>query len=342
MVEADRKLVSGLIAKLRERLGFAGARTEDDPELLRILEKTVDGTDSRIRLVGGYRKRLIEAVRTSRHYVRQLVQAIPSLIEVSTKNFASDPHVNAFFANTDELRLVFSKSSELRDFLEDAANRRVPEGCALLCMRKSEKTQLGVELAGDMLRRDVVQTSVNFSDHHVLSPSQTEEDARKGLQNCFYDGLLTNALHRISSQRQRRKVLENRRSLLTSKLRRLQLPGERSAAGPAQVAERDREIQFLQDRVQVLEQELQQIPVMTPEACLDEVCSVLGCPEDYIKVQRQSMRVDKLGLKTDDPHRPHNALELTEVRIGGQEPRMVVLARFRHAEILPFRPTRLA
>jgi len=54
--------------------------------------------------------------------------------------------------------------------MEDYAHEDVSQCCALLCMHKMERTVLGVELAGDAIKKDVKQTAVNFTDHRILFP----------------------------------------------------------------------------------------------------------------------------------------------------------------------------
>jgi len=83
--------------------------------VLNTLESVVDGTDSKIRLVPGYKKKLQGSIHYSLEFADDLVNQIPMAIEVSSSTFTSDPYVNAFFTNVTDLQSIFSHSSEVQD-----------------------------------------------------------------------------------------------------------------------------------------------------------------------------------------------------------------------------------
>jgi hypothetical protein len=154
-------------------------------EVLNTMESVVDGTDSKIRLVPGYKKKLQNTIQSSLEFADDLVNQIPVSIEVSRNTFASDPYVNAFFTNVTDLQSIFSHSSEIQDYME-ASNDNSAQCCALLCMKRTEKTVMGMELSGNMLKRDVLQVAVSFSDHRIYSPAPSEPETRQGLKNCLF------------------------------------------------------------------------------------------------------------------------------------------------------------
>ena len=154
--------LSGLRDAIHHRMQEKQARQSRRAEILNTVERVVEGTDSRIRLVNSYDKKLQEAVSSSLEYTEDLIDQIPEAIEVSAKSFVSDSHVNAFFVNVSDLQTVFSHSSEVRQFMEDFSNLDTPQCCALLCMRKSEKTVMGVDLAGDTVEKGCETDSGEF------------------------------------------------------------------------------------------------------------------------------------------------------------------------------------
>ena len=150
--------------------------------VLNTIESVVDGTDSKIRLVRGYRKKLGDIIQSSLEFSEDIVNRIPPPLEVSSSSFVSDPYVNAFFTNVADLQSVFSHSSEIQDYMSEPHEDNTG-CCALLCMRRTEKTVMGMQLSGDRLNRDVLQVAVNFSDHRVYSPAPSEPKARQGLKH---------------------------------------------------------------------------------------------------------------------------------------------------------------
>ena len=195
-------------------------RTASRPaELITAIETVVDGTDSKIRLVPGYKKKLQNVVQPALDYCNDLVSQIPEPIEVNSSTFSSNPYVNAFFTNVSDLRSIFSHSSEVQDYME-TSHEDDESCCALLCMQKTEKTVFGMELTGDTLNREVPQTAVSFSDHRIYSPTSSEAETREGLRNCLFQGLTTNALGHIVKLRLGSHQLQSRHQILHARLRK--------------------------------------------------------------------------------------------------------------------------
>jgi hypothetical protein len=297
-------------------------------ELLDTIENVVDATDNRIRAVGSYRKLLQGAVATALEFTDDLVARIPGAIEVSRRSFACDPYVNAFFVNVADLQTVFSRSSEIRDFMDDYASAELPHCYALLCMHRSEKTVMGMEMAGDMLRKDVRQVAVSFSDHRIYSPSPSEEKTRNGLKSCLFGGLVTNALERIMAQKLTSHRLQTERHALQARLRRLEHePGQDDSR---------HEIRDIRRALELIEQDLLKLRPPSPQDSLDQLNAVLGHPDDFVRIDCCSLKLNKMGIKIgDNSDQPCNDLSLTEVCFGEESPRVVTLARFPRDELLP-------
>ena len=69
---------------------------------------------------------------------------------------------------------------------------------ALLTMQCSERTVLGVAMRGELIKKDVKQTSVSFTDHWVVNPSLNEPELRKTLEQRAFDYLIGYALEQIT------------------------------------------------------------------------------------------------------------------------------------------------
>jgi hypothetical protein len=228
-------------------------RLDRYPDFAMTVERVIDGIDGRIRLVSGYKKKLQHAIRNSLDFTDSLIDRFPGAIEVSSRTFVNDPYVNAFFSNTRDVQTIFSQSSEIREFMEDYAHGEVAHCCALLCMRKTEKTVLGFELAGDTLRKDVKQTAVNFTDHRIYSPAPTETETRQGLKQCLFGGLVTNTLERVVQLRLSNQRLQNERQMLQSRLRHALYQLDRQTERPASKIDGKREIKKLKLKLEKTE-----------------------------------------------------------------------------------------
>lgn len=187
------------------------------------IERAVDGTDPRIRALPGYRKRLRAPVIQAADHVIALVDSLPAPIPATSRDFSVDPRLSALFASGDHMREVFAGDSALGEFRD-----RHPGGervTALLLAERVEKNVLGMELDGEMLKREVAQVAINFRSHRLVDPDPSEAETRRQLKRRAFDHLLSLALLRITEVQGERAVLNRQRDLLRRKLSALQHGG---------------------------------------------------------------------------------------------------------------------
>ncbi len=306
------------------------------PDILSTLESVIDATDSRIRLVSGYRKKLLDAMRTSLEFTEELVGRIPAPIEVGRSTFVSDPYVNAFFASVTDLQTIFSQSSEVREFMEACGETETPHCYALLCMHKEEKIVMGMELSGDVLRKDVRQIAVNFTDHRIYSPAPSEEATREGLKQCLFGGLVTNALERIVQHKLTAHRLQNERRVLHGRLRHFEQKMKTVGNDGELAALTARDIEETRQRLGGIETALMDARPASPLESLQLVHAVFSEPEAFVRMTKRVLTLDKMGICiSDNSAQACNRIDLTEVEIGDAAPRVVTLAKFPRGELLP-------
>ena len=330
-------LVRGIGASLR-KTNRNKADRERAAYLREAIETVVDGTDTRIRLVRGYQKKLAKCVGSSLEYVDALVEKIPAPVDINKQMFATDPRVHAFFVSVKHMQTSFSRSSELREFFEDPGHRGTTHSVALLCMQRSEKKGFGLDLVGNMVRRDVPQTTVSFSDHQVFSPSATEADAREGIKQCIFNGLVTNALERIASLSAEKQRLQSYKRDLSLQLRHLQT--SRQELVPSYLSDREqaRKIEDIKRKLAEIESNSKQnkVALVTPEDYLAQVKRTLKHPQRYISLRNVSIKLNRMGVKIREGSGQAGAkIDLAEIKIGNTPKRVVLLARFPRDELLP-------
>jgi hypothetical protein len=212
------------------------------PEILieMAIERAVDGTDSRLRLVPGYRKRLREPVIHAIDHVVALVDDIPATVAAGPGAYRNDVRLAALFASAAEMQQVFARDRALSEYLSGGEGLGAERVTALLMARREEKHIFGMDLVGDQVRREVAQVSVSFSGHHLLEPRTVEKECRRFLKRRAFDHLLALALAQIAESRVERADLTRQRDLLQRKLRTMKRgtlsfdrpdPGEPDAAG---------------------------------------------------------------------------------------------------------------
>ena len=307
-------------------------RSEADLQLL--VESTVDKVDPRIRLIGGYKKRLMAVVEQALDYVESMVEMIPDPVVVNRSSFGTDPRVNAFFVSADDLQSVLSRSSELQDYLLEQQGRDLTECCALLCMRKTERRVLGMDLNGDQVRRDVQQVTVSFSEHQVISPGATEDEVREGLKCCMFQALVSQVLDGVSGCKASVEHLTAQRRSLHARLRSLE-SGQRKSTGDFNPDTHPEALE-LQQRLSESQEQIERTQCRGPEDSLERLVKALTNPAELINLHHTSLRLSRLGVKLESEGESggsSNAVNFAEVDLGEADRRVVVLAKFAPREL---------
>lgn len=200
---------------------FGGRETVGGyPETLieRGIDRAVDGTDPRLRLVPGYRKRLRGPVIHAIDHVVKLVDGFPAPVAAGPEGYRNEVRLAALFASIQDMLRVFSRDRSLIDYLASPEGQGAEQVSALLLARRAERNILGMDLMGDQVRRDVAQVSVSFSGHHLLEPQASADECQRLLKRRAFDHLLVLALGQIAETGMQREDLQRQRDLLQRQL----------------------------------------------------------------------------------------------------------------------------
>ena len=310
-----------------------------DPALIRAaIERVVDGTDPRLRMVRHYRKKLWTAVERSIEYVTELVDALPPPVEIRSHSFMTDPRLRALFTSTRHLQEILSFGNELHHYRQRIGG--LPTDLyAMLRTERIEKTVLGIALEGNMIRRDVPQITVNFHNHHVAFPAGSETKTRREVKKRAFDYLIETALDRLVAVRTQKQQLEQQqRQLLQRKIKLLRGantaleplldPHTADLSTPASIDKRLREI------------EVELGGIRADSATLDDhlakVVVTLREPEKHLRLDRVSMTLDHMNIKADkNSSRNTSMLTFDDVLLGKGRRITAMFIRFPSDEILP-------
>ena len=199
---------------------FGGRETRGRyPETLlrEAIERAVDGTDTRLRLVPGYRRHLREPVIHAIDHVVALVDAIPSPLVADRRGYSAEPRLAAMFASAAAMLDMFGRDTALATFLATPDDSGAERVTALLVAERMERHMLGMDLVGDEVRRDVQQVTVSFAGHRLLDPCESEQETRRQLKRRAFDHLLALALAQILATKVKRDDLLRQRDLLRRK-----------------------------------------------------------------------------------------------------------------------------
>jgi len=298
------------------------------------IDRLVDDSDPRLRLVHNYQRQLRPAMEHALAHVNKLVDHIPDSLEVCARTFSADPCVAAFFTNIKELQQLYCSSPAVRQFFEQRENGISDECHALLCMVKDEKHVFGIGLENDHLRRDVPQTLVNFSHHQLLSPSPDEQSARQSLRNCLLQGLLKQAGSPLVDGIGQRRALLSRQQQLHSHLRALEHQQPASADIGKQRADTQRALQQTEQELRQLSTHLHDI-----NDHMKTLIKGLEQAPDSIRINHCDLSISHTNVKLDPAHGNDGIhLNLAEVRLGDDTPKVVSLNRYPRTEFKPAPP----
>jgi hypothetical protein len=330
-----------LIARTREilsqrRAARAVARARE-AEILAAIEHVVDEVNPKLRAISSYRKQLKQPVERALAYSAEIVTSIPGPVEVNRTAWSKDPMVRAFFTGIEDMCDVLSSNREVRDFLDGSDATEQQHCYALLSMQRSERTVTGVEGSGDIIKRDVLQTSVSFRDHRVVKPGASESQLRQELEARAFEVLVAYVLERITMLIARRQSLKEKQLLLDMQLRHAQVKKASLSPLLESGGNKAADIEALQQHQQHMTQELEQAgaKLTTLDDYIDRISEVLGNPEGHFRVNRIRMRLSQMNIKRDEKSSGSgHDLELTEALLGDQLQRILLIIKFPRDELL--------
>ncbi|MCP5158554.1 MAG: hypothetical protein H6975_03905 [Gammaproteobacteria bacterium] len=326
-----QQVFGGLAAFAQQQLAEHRHHQERLAAMREVIEAVVDASEPRIRLVGNYAEKLLEAVEAASNYAEKVLQQLPPAVTLDAHAWSRNPQVNAFFATADELRTTLTEDPSLQAFFNEDGYSTC---FALMLMVKRETETFGAALRGDMLVRDVRQIRVSFSQHRLFFPAGSEKQLREELQQRMLVFLATRALERINVLRDQRSLLEEQRRRLQAQLRALRshAQGLQPLLSPEDPSTR---------RVAGLEQRLVQVEtdlvaarqrLGTLDDYLEQIRQVLSQPETYLQVRPLTLRLTRLGVKlSPDSPEPGETISLIELDSLGEQ-RIGVLVSFDRGE----------
>ena len=327
----NNRKANGVMFELIRKLfdaEYAENRGQKEARVLDAIEQVVEGTDPRLRMVRGYERKLYRSVETALDYADELIDQFSEALDLEKSAYGSDPYLRAYFASMDQIGELLQHSRSFREFINYRDNKYLDECYALLAMHKEERTTLGMEMSGNIIRRDVSQTVVNYSGHRLITPGGDMAKTKQKLKERAFNHFITSSLERLVALRSHKEELEVQRNLLRSKLSALRKCGTFGLEDELQTACITDAV-TKQDfrKLQEIEKELKRLVAnpMTLEDYLTEIDAVMGHPEQHLGSERSTVRVNRMGIKIDDPaDKQAETLSLREVQLGEDNIRYVV------------------
>jgi len=282
--------------------------------------------------------RLGAAVEAALGYVGTIVAAIPPEHEDSAAAWSHDAYIHAFFAGPDAIAPALSRSRDLRSFFDQNPDCR--EAHAVLGMAMRAKHMLGTALEGEILRRDVVQETIGFSDHQVRICGRSEPDLREEIVRRLVVQLGLQGMARYAGEQTQRGVLERERALLRTRLQLLERKGAgvRALVGGDHQAEGADELARLQEAIADNEDAIEGLGLRSDalDRELDQVCAVLQEPAAHLSVQTRRCVLNKMNVVLGPGSQDEGdevVFQVAQVPTVPPQERAFTLVRFARADL---------
>ena len=316
-----------LLQSIFGHTGSGNRGTEADDTLIDdAIERVIDGTDPRLRVIRGYRGRIRPSVARAVTHVIALVDSLPPFTELSQRELGSNPLIRALFASPGHLREILGQSIALERYLKQHGQPTPERLHALLSVQWEEKRVLGQELVGDRVRRDVMQTIVRFTNHRLVCPSFEKEESLLEMKTLAFDFLVRKALEAVAGYRVEKGESARQRRLLQQKLRALEATrwgtgplSDRSTVGSRHQAEVEQEIARLEQELNGLRED--------PATLDDYLVIVSNCLEQasgHLRLTDTTLRLNPMGIKLGENAEEAAALHFKEVVSSDNESEIVL------------------
>lgn len=154
------------------------------------ISKLVQGTDVRIRAVSNYKDSLRSGTRVLLQHLDGIVERVPAAVKLTRKSFVYSHQVSSLLESMKEVQRLCSESEEIQEYLKSPIAVEQGSFFAVLFMDHREKVIFGDAMRGDIIQRDVKQTSVYFTGQKLLAPSATELEVRLALKHILFDNVV--------------------------------------------------------------------------------------------------------------------------------------------------------
>lgn len=302
------------------------------------IERVVDQANPRIRALPGYRRKLFDAVSRSLDHCMDLTGRIPGPVLLNRETWSTDPLINALFGSHDRMRWVLT-SPGVRAYIKETGLES-SDCYAVLSAFPETRNQLGMEVLGDTLQRDVKQTTVSFAAHEVGLAGPDPQSVRASAAQAAMDILVGVAVKDIAAQEEQIAEFEDRLRIVRIKRKSLS-PGARgmdflSAGSQSHLAE----YEAMGKRIQELEKDLADARqgLSTLDDYLDRLDALLQHPERHIGAKLERVRLDRMNViraQSETGSREGTELEFLRGYRDDKPGRVLLLVRFSRSEIIP-------
>ena len=273
----------------------------DDELIEAAIDRVIEGTDTRLKMLGGCRRQLRDPVEKAVAHVIAIVAALPEPIEISSRTFGSDPRLRAVFASVDHMKEKVGAAETVNAYLKQKVIGGNSQLYGLLSMQWQEQNRLGMVLQDDRIQRDVQQVAVNFLNHNFVGPSVSNDEAVWNIKTRAFDFMVEVALERIVAVGTRYENLKKQQLLLKRKLDTMRAGnwGIEEILRPESSGEKD--FSVLETQIDAIENELAQLGAHHEvlDRNLQIIKDTLASPAELLALRNVEFELDSMNIKAE-------------------------------------------
>lgn len=302
-----------------------------DERLQAAVDRVIAGTDPRLKAISGARERLTPAVAHALAYAQGAVARIPEGVDLTPENWSQLPLLRAFFTRPADVAAALSNSQDVRDFMNSPAVAGMETLHGVVAATRVERTVLGHAMQDGMLRQDVAQKTVSFTDLRIAGFTRSEAEVRTRLEEYVLEQTVLSALRDVAINRERSDQLGVYRQLLLTRLRLLEQGGGSIDSLLDSEAQEAPDLVRLRGELAANEVELNELrPANGIDAYLDALVEALHGAEEIIQPKLLTLRLNAMNIVASEGELDAADIQLVEFStMNPDRPRRVgFLARF--------------
>lgn len=296
-----------------------------DPAVAAALDRVIGMVDPLVRAAPRLERHLLGAVEHALGYCQGLVAALPGPIEINRRSFASDLLVHALFASPGDIEDMLGRSQAVRDFLDRPECWASDCFCAMLAARRQQKRQFGMAQQGNIIRADVPQEIVYFSDQTLIEPCCDLDTTRDRLQAKALESLLQTFNAHVDKLRRERESLRADLSVEHAQLASWQQQHN--------ISDEEKHTRHLVELDAKLRQNAE---ALMPENLIEVLADFLRRPETALSLTPVSIRIDRMGIvhNASQPDDDAQTISFPELSSRDRRQHLATLVRISREEAL--------
>ncbi|WP_027469690.1 hypothetical protein [Deefgea rivuli] len=250
-----------------------------------LIERLVEIAHPHIRLARNYLPRLAPYIAWAHTHATALATQLPAPIELNAENWRNDRTLQLLFATPDRMSEIVGCDAKLQTWF--AAHPLIDTAYVGLIADVAEKMRYGMSEVDGLIRNDVQQKLLVFSNHRIGLPAQsTDALVQLGAQRIL-DTVAYQAQYAISAIDAQKKQIDDE---LTNARTMLRMQGTGNLTPNLEQQTQQARIKTLSDELQTIHQAL------NPDAMCELLITELAATPDLVRLQIHSCNVDRMGI----------------------------------------------